>query len=470
MKDNRFGAAYAAWKAGSTLRERRRRYKRFTYGDQWGDVVLTPRGEHKTEEALALESGKRPLTNNMIRQLVKSVVGRFRYRVARGDDRVAGVDEETASRNLLDELDSRMLEEFLISGCAVQRVVSERRMQGDGVWVDNVSPDRFFVNRFSDPRSGDIELVGMLHDMSLREVMMRYGHGALSAEEIERIYRRDSVREGSVAAGVSLGEAAESDFFAPGDASRCRVIEVWTLEARAIAVCSDPETGQGFTVAAGDAGRLERINCRRGRLGLRPIRVNRRMTARWHCTCYTPGATVLYEGDSPWGHGMHPFVVKFFPMTDGEVHSFVEDVIDQQRYVNRLITLIDHIMSSSAKGALLFPIESFVEELGWDAVVRNWSNPDGIIPYYGNGGLKPEQLTPKSGTAGAGDLLALEMKMMEQISGVSGALQGQMPTSVTSATTYNNSIENASIALLDIFETFRSFRDARNRLIAGVRG
>lgn len=157
-------------------------------------------------------------------------------------------------------------------------------------------------------------------------------------------------------------------------------------------------------------------------------------------------------------------------MTDGEVHSFVEDVIDQQRYVNRLITLIDHIMSSSAKGALLFPIESFVEELGWDAVVRNWSNPDGIIPYYGNGGLKPEQLTPKSGTAGAGDLLALEMKMMEQISGVSGALQGQMPTSVTSATTYNNSIENASIALLDIFETFRSFRDARNRLIAGMRG
>ena len=33
----------------------------------------------------------------------------------------------------------------------------------------------------------------------------------------------------------------------------------------------------------------------------------------------------------------------------------VEDIIDQQRHINRLISLIDFIMGSSAKGVLLVP-------------------------------------------------------------------------------------------------------------------
>lgn len=465
MKNPTFSAAYDAWNQGAALRERRRRFKDFTYGRQWGDVVPTPDGP-MTEEAYALSLGKRPITNNLIRQMVKSVVGRFRHRLLDPEttsSRVEPIPDEIRRRNLLDELDSRLLEEFLISGCAVQRVATGRRIAGDGVWVDNISPNRFFVNRFTDPRATDIELVGCLHDMSLREVVLRFAGRLMSEEEIRRVYAADYVFDGSATAGTSVGEASESGFFNAEGADRCRVIEVWTLESRKLCQCLDTATGRVYTVEP--SSRLEEINRRRASLDRPAIEIREKNTARWHCTYFTPDGQTLLEGDSPFPHGLHPFVVKFYPMTDSEVHPFVEDIIDQQRYVNRLVTLVDHIMSHSAKGVLLYPVESFTKEVGWDAIRRQWSRPDGIIPYNGREGTKPEQVNPSGTNAGASELLALEMKLMEQVSGVSGALSGQLPSSITSSSTYQSSIENASIALLDIFETFQTFRDSRNRII-----
>ncbi len=40
----------------------------------------------------------------------------------------------------------------------------------------------------------------------------------------------------------------------------------------------------------------------------------------------------------------------FYPMIDGEIHSFVEDIIDQQHNINWLMTLNDRMLSQAAKG------------------------------------------------------------------------------------------------------------------------
>ncbi|MCM1483729.1 MAG: hypothetical protein NC043_05295 [Muribaculaceae bacterium] len=117
--DTVLDTAMEAWCAGAELRARRDRYKRYTYGHQWNDPVTSPDGRVITEGELASESGRRPLTNNMIRQLIKCVTGNFRSRLHDSSLPMAtpdSVPEEVAARNLLDELDCRMLEEFLISG------------------------------------------------------------------------------------------------------------------------------------------------------------------------------------------------------------------------------------------------------------------------------------------------------------------------------------------------------------------
>lgn len=350
-------AAFKAWTASADLRSRRHRLKAYTYGDQWADIVADDNGRLTTERELIIQSGKSPLSNNLIRRLVKTVVGRFRTSASSPD-----ADSPLAqiySRNYLSELDSRALEEFLISGCAIQRVVSEHRLQGDGVWVDNVNPDRFFVNPIIDPRSWDIELVGMLHDINLPEAVMRFSHGDRNrASEISRILVEESASDISATA-TSLGASLtdELGFFSTAN-GRCRLIEVWTLDSMEQLRCHDPASGEYFAIPIAEEHRLKSENLRRKDDGIPPIESRWEIAADWQCRWITPSGTLVDQYSRP----DHPFIVKLYPLTDGEIHPFVEDVVDQQRYVNRLITMIDHIMGTSAKGVLLYPREILPSE------------------------------------------------------------------------------------------------------------
>lgn len=65
-------AACSAWQAAAAFRERRSRFKNFTYGDQWGDLTLDADRRLRREDDVLLDSGRRPVTNNLIRQMVKT--------------------------------------------------------------------------------------------------------------------------------------------------------------------------------------------------------------------------------------------------------------------------------------------------------------------------------------------------------------------------------------------------------------
>ena len=106
-------SAYKAWSSASDFRARRLRYKKYTYGKQWCDTVFH-QGHYVEEWQLIEANGKKPLTNNLIRQIVKTVIGRFRA-MAEENGLYDGGDAFIAD-NALPELDSRLLEEFLISG------------------------------------------------------------------------------------------------------------------------------------------------------------------------------------------------------------------------------------------------------------------------------------------------------------------------------------------------------------------
>lgn len=455
--------ALEAWRDGYALRRRRQRYKRYTYGDQWSDPATAADGSAVTEGDLASHNGQQPLTNNLIRQLVKCVIGNFRGSMTVPEPVPAA---EASARNALDELDSRMLEEFLISGCAIQRVTVEKRMAGEGVWVDNVSPASFFINRFSDPRGLDIELVGMLHSLSFREVMMRYGTDASRAALIKAEYSGGDLLSG-LQEGVSLGDSAAMEFFT-APRHRCRVIEVWTLESRNVLRCHDPEQASAFTVAADCLESLREVNAARQQECRPEVTIDPRTTMRWHCRIFTPGGRVLEEYDSPYPHGLHPFAVKFYPLTDGEVHSFVEDIIDQQRHINRLITLMDSIMAHSAKGVLLFPAGQKPECMSWQQLGSLWASCNGVIPYEPNRcDGEPRQIISGGQDAGASRLLELQMQMFNQISGVSEAMKGQSSQGASSTSMFDAQVQRSALALLDMLDSFNDFRAARNRLMAG---
>ncbi|MDE6395292.1 MAG: hypothetical protein K2K77_08120 [Duncaniella sp.] len=427
---NTLESARQAWVACATMRATRRRLKNFTYGRQWDDITVTSQGERVSEGEYAARTGRRPLTNNLLRSLVKCVVGRFRQDVAtrRSADAAEGTEMSPRlariySTNRLDELDARAMEEFLISGCAIQKVSYERRFEGEQVWIDNVCPDRFFCNRYLDPRGHDIRLVGMLHEMSLAEMRMRFAHNNRRRQrEMAQMFSRAVRMSGAtgVLADVLGSDGADVMFGSSSDPQRCRVIEVWTFD---------------------DEGRS---------------------AGTWHGRFYTPDGTLLDETVSPYAHGSHPFVVTLYPLTDGEVHPFIEDVIDQQRHINQIISLIDQILAHSAKGTLLYPTDAMVDGVPMDEVLRLWSRPGAVIPVNQHATKMPFEIISPGRSEGASVLLDLEMKMMQQISGVSNALQGQNIGGNTSASLYQTQVQNSAIALLDIFETFNSFRSARD--------
>ena len=178
----------------------------------------------------------------------------------------------------------------------------------------------------------------------------------------------------------------------------------------------------------------------------------------WYYRYLTPFGHILREGETPYAHGSHPYVIKLYPFIDGEIHSFVGDVIDQQRYVNRLITLTDWVIRASAKGVLMFPEDLIPDDMRMEDIAEEWAKFNGVIVYKPKPGVPaPQQIANNSTNVGMKDLLQLQIQLMEEVSGVHGPLQGKQGFSGMSAALYNQQTQNATTSLLDLLESFDSF-------------
>ena len=120
--------AKRAWDNLDRYRHTRTRSRNYTFGNQWGDNIDLPDGRTLSEEQYLKEQGKVPLKNNLIRKLVKNVVGQFRsiqtqpVCIARNrkdqplSEVLSAALQYVHQHNHLWEIDGRSLEEFLISG------------------------------------------------------------------------------------------------------------------------------------------------------------------------------------------------------------------------------------------------------------------------------------------------------------------------------------------------------------------
>ncbi len=452
------------WNGLSSFRRERDRCKRFTYGDQWGDTILTSNGRMREEEYI-ISQGNLPLKNNLIRRLVRNVLGVFRNQwappqcVARdsNESRQAKVMERlleyNIERNRMEEVYARTMEEFLISGMAVHRKWFGRKGGETDCWTDFVSPDKFFIDNSSrDFRNQDISLIGEVHDMSFGDLC-----ASLAKDEsgFDRLLRIFSPLKGGAS---NLTNIAYSD-----ETTRCRVVELWMREYRQRYLCHDTLTGEYFKVDASNYREMVvDVNRRRSNeeecreLGL----IESRWTTEeeWHYYFLAPDGTVLDSGVSPYAHGSHPYIVKAYPFIDGEIHSFVADIIDQQKFTNRLISMYDWILRSSAKGVLLFPEDSLPEGVEISDIAEEWSRFNGVIVFSPKAGVPlPQQVHSNAANNGITDLLNIQLKMIEDISGVNSALQGKLASNSMSGTLFDQQTRNSLTALADLLKSYKDF-------------
>ena len=471
------------WLAMDTFRRDRERNKNYTYGRQWDDYVYEE-GRKVKESEIIRKQGNVPLKNNLIRRMVQSVLGTYRSQAKEPTCTARDRDEqrygETMSTvlqcnmqlNRMSEINARCMEEFLISGFVVQRKWYGWRENKLDCWTDYVQPNNFFIdNNMRDFRGWDCSCVGEVHDISFNELCCRFAKDAADYNRLAEIYRFAKERSYLSATFANFGHPLNGcfDFLVPYDSTRCRVIEVLRKESKPRVHCHDVNNGDVFKVDVEDfqalvADENERRLAEARELGMDEsevplIRWEWRMDSYWYYYMLSPFGDILEEGETPYEHKGHPYVWKAYPFIDGEIHSFVSNVIDQQRYVNRLITMYDWIMRASAKGVLLFPEECLPKGMSIEDVADEWARFNGVImiktPKAGT--VLPQQIANNCTQIGISELLSMQLKFFEDISGVNGALQGKPGYSGMSASLYSQQAQNAATSLLDLLDTFSAF-------------
>lgn len=472
------------WNNLDQFRRDRERNKNYNYGKQWEDMIVTEHGKTMSEEQYILEQGNVPLKQNLIRRLVRNVLGVYRSQAKEPTCAARDADEkklgETMSTvlqcqmqlNKATEVNARSLEEFLISGMVVYKCWYGWRNDKLDCWTDYVQPNTFFIdNHMRDFRGWDVSCLGEIQDVSFLTVCQRFAHSPADYARLAQIYSsaKDAAFVSSYGERFGYSRLENLDFLMPADPTRCRVIEVWRKESKPRFRCVDYNTGTVFKVNPEDLQALV-IDVNQTRLvegakqnipvdDIPLIQYTWFIDDYWHYYYLTPFGDILDEGETPYDHKGHPYVFKCYPYIDSEIHSFVSDVIDQQRYTNRLIMMYDWIMRASAKGVLLFPEDAIPDGYDINDIADEWSRFNGVIVVKKrkDNSVMPQQIANNSTNIGITELLNLQLKFFEDISGVNGALQGKPGYSTTSGALYAQQTQNATTSLLDLLDTFSSF-------------
>ena len=481
----------ACWNALDEARRKLRRSLMYSYGDQWGDLVTDPDTlAQMTEGELIKKNGKVPLKNNMIAPILSNIEGQLRQNLMRpvcvARDQSEGRVGEMMSIaieyvhdiNELEEVDADSMRMLLNGGMTAQRVEYGLNSSKDkrDVWVYSVNPSRLFFNtNLEDVRMWDLTCVGELFDLPLDDVLAHFGNTPQQKERIRNIYHTvDTQIYGTRA--MQGDEVHSLSFYSPSHSNLCRVILGWKLETRDAYLWNDTKRGTWGYLPYDNESRkkLDAENARRrdeaSKKGVTDddillIEYEFATERFWYYRYMSPYGDILQEGRSPYWHGEHNYVLHLYPLIQGKLGNFVEQFIDQQRAINRTATLIDFIRGTSSKGVLVVDDDAF-ESMTREEVIDEYVRYNGVLFVK----LKPGQSIDgvvrqyNSGAAVAGDfeLLNLQLRLINEISGVNSAMQGQSPRSGTPASLYAQQVQNSSLNLKGLFDGFRTFRRRRD--------
>ncbi len=480
------------------FRQRRQRAVNFYRGRQWSDTVVV-NGRPMTEEQYIQQQGRAPLKQNMIRPPLRNIIGQFRsnpvkplvFARNRTDQQSAEMMTVALESVLFmnDSLnrDARALEEFLLSGNCVYRTSFslDGARQRAIPRFRAVSANRFFVDpNMEDIQGDDVSVVGELLDLDVDDLVATYAHCPADEERLRSIYA------GQIGGVLPLGRAVASampsvanprpaslSVLLPLVPGKCRVVEVWRKECAWRLYCHDFATGSYELRPIADLKALEQENERRRikaeNLGEAPclVEFQQQYAPVWRCYHLSPDGHTLYEGDSPYLHGMHPFVFTFYPLVDGECWGLVEDLIDQQKIINRNMILFDFINSASAKGVLLVPEECIPDDYTLEDIADEWARYNGVIKIKARAGAQiPQQISSNALHPGLNQMIEMQLRLMADIGGVHGAIQGKAPTAGTPSSLYAQQSQNSSVNTLDYVATFNQFLQLRDKRLLQLIG
>lgn len=485
----------AYWDSLRDFRSRRTRNRKYHRGDQWSDLIADPDSSSSTasyisEEQYILNQGKVPLKQNLIRKNINNLVGQYlsnpsqtmvlsRVRDnAQVTEMLTNALQCALQNNNSTIMDISEFEEATLSGACIQRIgydyFKERNLED--VKLNNVNPARCFFNTdLEDPRHNDIRLIGEIIDTTVDDIVATFAKSKADERKIREWYAGLVSRDYLAQHGLDATKIDSLDFYNCSDPGKARMYEVWQLRAEWRTYVHDPADAS-YKVVKMTMKEIAAQNSERVKFGLQQgmeeeqiplIEAEEKYEQFWYCRMLTPYGHCLYEGETPYKHEGHPYAICLQPMIDGEVWGIVEEMIDQQRYINRLIIQLDFIISASAKGVLMVPEDVVPDNMQPSEFAKEWVKSNGVIFYKPNPthGKMPEQISSNSTNVGIHDMLALQMNLFQDVSGIHNAIQGKDANSGTPASLYAQQAQNATINTLKHMTYFENFLQQRDRKV-----
>ena len=477
--------AQNAWDSLEKLRARRERNINYVFIDQWCDWVRDEHGHLvKESERVARRTGGVALQNNHLIKIIHSLSGLYAKQMTQPtcfarrpeadekSDMMTNAVQTCWQNNQTQDMMVSWMEEMLTGGLPIATLEWATINGVEDVYAFAVEPSHFFYESAGiDPRHWDIELIGHFEDYTIGKLAARLAHSKYDYKQLEYIYEpyrhNDKYRDDNVQQTDKL-KTPSWDVY---DNNMCRVYHVWTKEHKMRYRCKDVmdfenplyriEPEQLPLIEAENQARIQQVV----EAGMSPdeailIEYEPIFDTFWHYQALAPGGYVLEEYDNPYEHGDHPYVMKAFEFVNGDIIPYISSVIDQQRLINRMVTMFDLSIQAAAKGITLIP-KSCVPKNMSEAEFARAAREIGNYIFYddkeGRGLNKPEVIANNTNLTGITEMLQLQLSFIPEITSVSDALQGKTPSGNVAASRYAMETQNSTTSVSSLLLKFGSF-------------
>ena len=488
----------------SELRKKWKRAQDFVMGRQLEEKIEWNGRKITIREYMELQ-GMPILEYDVISDKLISLVGLVRQQRATASCTAVDPNEEdyisffneylrqNDNNNNRQEMDARLFYEFCVYGFIGMSTVWDRRNGREGIFNDKVDIYKLAVPPFFKPDLSDIEIFGVAHDLTWREILAKFTDGSDGqAQQLNEIYLQTQTHYSPEQGYQATGEAQLTgleDFLHSSIQGKYRVIEVWTMESRQSLWVHDWDKSDAGFMPMGVMAELDAENESRKRANvmmdenglpildengeemyyvdpdeLNLIEYEPQMETFWYRRYITPNGYLLDARESPYfvlrdGYrcSIQPYSFLAYPCLQGEVKSLIMRMENNQRTLNHYMMMINFVVANGAKGTLLVDDASVSDKVSPEENRKNYNKTNGEYHWDSSkGGEKPEVLMNKSMPAGVEFMINFAKTMAAEGSGVQGALQGVHRN--TSGKQYQLERESASTSVTDFVESFNCFK------------
>lgn len=488
----------------SELRKKWKRAQDFVMGRQLEEKIDWNGRKITIREYMELQ-GMPILEYDVISDKLISLVGLVRQQRATASCTAVDPNEEdyisffneylrqNDNNNNRQEMDARLFYEFCVYGFIGMSTVWDRRNGREGIFNDKVDIYKLAVPPFFKPDLSDIEIFGIGHDLTWREILAKFTDGSDGqAQQLNEIYLQTQTHYSPEQGYQTTGEAQLTgleDFLHSSIQGKYRVIEVWTTESRQSLWVHDWDKSDAGFMPMGVQAELDAENESRKRANvmmdenglpildengeemyyvdpkeLNLIEYEPQMETFWYRRYITPNGYLLDARESPYfvlrdGYrcSIQPYSFLAYPCLQGEVKSLIMRMENNQRTLNHYMMMINFVVANGAKGTLLVDDASVSDKVSPEENRKNYNKTNGEYHWDSSkGGEKPEVLMNKSIPAGVEFMINFAKTMAAEGSGVQGALQGVHRN--TSGKQYQLERESASTSVTDFVESFNCFK------------